>query len=249
MIIISVEQGSVAWREARSGRVTSSRVSDVMAKTKSGYGASRANYHSELVCERLTGQPYDNSFTSTAMEWGKLQEPAARSMYELVKDVDVQCVGLVQHAKISDFLASPDGLVGDDGLVEIKCPNTSTMIDYLTSQTIPQKYLIQMASQMICTGRSWCDFCAFDPRLPNDMQIWIRRVHATDKDVASLIEQINSEVPKFLSEVEETVLRLQNTYSKTGDTNERRTSHNTARHTNKDTSGARLVPSDVERVI
>lgn len=191
-----MDQRSPEWFAARLGKVTASRVADIMAKTKSGPSASRANYMAELICERLTGQQAER-FSNAAMDWGTTTEPQARAAYEFLTDATVVETGLVDHPSIPMFGASPDGLVGDDGLIEIKCPNTATHIETLLSETVPGKYMTQMQVQMLCTGRAWCDFVSFDPRLPPDLQIWIRRVPADPEYQA----EITTEVTKFLGDL------------------------------------------------
>lgn len=206
--MLDIEQGTPEWFAARCGRVTASRVADIIAKTKSGPSASRANYLAELVAERLTGSTAP-SFTNDAMRWGTEQEPAARMAYEFHEEVEVSQVGFVIHPRIEMAGASPDGLVNADGLVEIKCPNTATHIDTLLGQTVPAKYTTQMQWQMACTGRQWCDFVSFDPRLPVDMQMFIRRVHRD----ADLIADLEAEVEAFLRELDDKVTRLRDLYS------------------------------------
>ena len=190
-------QGSDEWLQARAGRVTASRVADLMAKTKSGPSASRANYMAQLISERLTGQPAE-SFTNAAMRHGTETEPEARAAYEMLTGADVVEVGFIPHPSIDGFGASPDGLVGDDGLIEIKCPNTATHIETLLTEKVPSKYNTQMQVQMLCTDRQWCDFVSYDPRLPGDMRIWIKRVQRDDVFCA----QIVAEVTKFLAEMD-----------------------------------------------
>ena len=202
-----MDQHSPEWYAARLGKATASRVADLMAKTKSGYSASRANYMAELICERLTGQPAER-FTNGAMQWGTDTEPQARAAYAFLGDLDVAEVGFVLHPTIADFGASPDGLVGDDGLVEIKCPNTATHIETLLSGVVPGKYLAQMQTQMACTGRAWCDFVSFDPRLPADLQLWVKRVPRDDE----AIRAIEAEVQAFLSELDAKVEALRAKY-------------------------------------
>ena len=202
-----IVQGSEEWFAIRCGKVTASRVADVIAKTKTGWGASRKNYLAELVAERLTGQSA-GGFTNAAMQWGTDMEPEARAAYSFFRDADVQEIGFVVHPTIEDSGASPDGLVGDDGLVEIKCPNTATHIDTLLSETIPGKYVTQMDWQMACTGRKWCDFVSYDPRLPEDMRIFIKRVVRDDQRIAELEKEITA----FLGEVADTVGNLEAKY-------------------------------------
>ena len=200
-----VEQRSDAWFSARLGKVTASRVADVIAKTKSGYSASRDNYMAQLICERLTGQQGE-SFTNAAMTWGTETEPLARSAFEAYADVMVEEVGFVPHPRIRDSGASPDGLVGLFGMLEIKCPNTATHIDTLLTQTVPGKYITQMQWQMRCCERQWCEFVSFDPRLPQDLQLFVKRVEFNQTYVAMLEE----EVINFLEELEIKVAKLTN---------------------------------------
>jgi len=201
------EQGTDAWLSERAGKVTASRIADVMAKTKSGYGASRETYMGDLAAEMLTGVP-KQGFTNAAMQWGTETEPQARAMYEFQTGRTVVETGFVPHPTIEGTGASPDGLVDDSGLVEIKCPNTVTHIKTLRGAAIDRKYILQMHWQMICTGREWCDFASFDPRLPDEMQLHVERVHLD----AELAEEITAEVTVFLNELNETVADLQARY-------------------------------------
>jgi putative phage-type endonuclease len=204
-----IQQGSPEWFAARCGRVTASRVADVVARTKTGWGASRANYAAELIAERLTGCTAPG-FSNSAMQWGTDQEPVARAAYEARTGVSVDLVGFVDHPEIAMSGASPDGLIGDDGLLEIKCPNTATHLDTLLSETVPGKYVTQMQWQMACTGRAWCDFASFDPRLPANMALFVRRI---DRDV-SLILELESEVAAFLAEIDAKVEALTERYGR-----------------------------------
>jgi putative phage-type endonuclease len=198
-----IEQGTPEWFAQRLGKVTASRVADIIAKTKTGVAASRGNYLAQLVAERLTGQAAD-SFKSGAMQHGTETEPMARMAYETETGQMVTEVAMIQHPKIEMAGASPDGLVGEDGLVEIKCPNTSTHIATLMADKAPSGYMAQMQWQMACTGRAWVDFVSFDPRMPEDMQLFIKRVPRDEK----LIAEYEAEVIKFLAEVQETVEKL-----------------------------------------
>lgn len=204
-----IAQGSPEWFAVRCGKVTASRVADVIAKTKTGYGASRANYAAELIAERLT-QSTAPSFTNAAMQWGTDQEPHARAAYSFLHDVDVEEIAFVDHPEIAMSGASPDGLVGLDGLVEFKCPNTATHLDTLLSETVAGKYITQMQWQMACTGRAWCDFASFDPRLPPSMQLFVKRV---ERD-ASLILDLETEVSAFLAEIDAKVAALTERYAR-----------------------------------
>ena len=198
-----IEQGTDEWFAIRCGKVTASRVADVIATTKSGYSASRANYEAQLICEILTGKPAE-SFTNAAMQWGTETEPLARAQYELKTGNMVNQIGFVVHPMIEQAGASPDGLIGEDGCIEIKCPNTSTHLDTLLSQKVPSKYITQMTWQMVCTGRKWCDFVSYDPRLPENLQLYIERIEL-DEEYGKKLE---SEVKGFLEEVNEKVEKL-----------------------------------------
>ena len=198
------QQRTTEWFAQRLGKVTASKVADVIARTKSGYSASRENYLAQLVVERFTGTVAE-SYSNAAMQWGTDQEPFARAAYEHATGVLVEECGFVLHPEISESGASPDGLVGDDGLIEIKCPSTATMIETLLDDKIPGKYITQMQWQMACTGRAWCDFVCFDPRMPEGLQLYIKRVDRDDAYIADLA----SEIRKFLAEVEAKVSALQ----------------------------------------
>jgi putative phage-type endonuclease len=202
-MIEKVEQGTPEWFAARLGNVTASRVADVIAKTKSGYSASRDNYMAQLICERMTGTVAE-SFTSSAMAWGTETEPFARAAYESVSDVLVDQVGYVPHPIIERAGASPDGLVGAYGLLEIKSPQTNTHIDTLISEQVPTKYITQMQWQMACTRREWCDFVSFDPRLPEGLQLFVKRVEY-DAEYAGMLAE---EVVKFLTELNIKISKL-----------------------------------------
>ena len=204
MTIVPVPQGSPEWLEARAGKVTASRIADVLAKVKTGEAAGRRDYRAQMVAEIRTGRPQESGFMNDAMRWGTEQEPYARAAYECQAGVLVDQVGMVLHPSIERGAASPDGLVDPDGLVEIKCPNTATHLDYLLDGTVPAKYQPQMLWQMACTGRDWCDFVSFDPRLPEDLQLFVVRFQ---RDQAR-IDAMEAEVRAFLAEVEETVSRL-----------------------------------------
>jgi putative phage-type endonuclease len=198
-----IEQSTDAWFEARIGKVTASRVADVLAKTKSGYSASRDNYMAQLVCERLTKQKAEG-FTNAAIQHGVDTEPLARLSYEVAHNVLVDEVGFIPHPTIEMSGASPDGLVNDDGLIEIKCPNTATHIETLLSESVPTKYYTQMQFQMACTGREWCDFVSFDNRLPPELQLFVKRV-SRDETYIRLME---AEIVQFLAELDDKINKL-----------------------------------------
>lgn len=197
-----MEQRTEEWFAARIGKVSASRVADVLAKIKTGEAASRKNYKMELVVQRLTGKPGE-SFTNAAMEWGTEQEPFARMAYEAHTGNFVEEVGFIDHPTIEGFGCSPDGIVGE-GLVEIKCANTTTHIDWMLDGKAPSRYIPQMQCQMAVTGAKWCDFASYDPRLPEDLQLFVVRV---DRD-QEYIDSMEVEVKQFLDEVKELFILL-----------------------------------------
>lgn len=199
-----MSQGTDEWFQARLGRVTASRISDVMMNPKT---AGYQNYRAQLVCERLTGNPTE-TFTSAAMQHGIDTEPQARAFYELETGNDVEQVGFIQHPKLIMAGASPDGLIGDDGGLEIKCPQPATHIKTLTGSAIDRGYILQMQWGMACTDRAWWDFVSFCPSLPIEMQMHRQRF---DRD-AELIEEITAAVTSFLSEVDRLCADLERKY-------------------------------------
>lgn len=203
-----IVQGSPEWKALRCGKVTASRVADVVAKTQKGtYGATRANYLAQLIAERLTGTPAE-TYTNAAMQHGTETEPEARAAYEFYQGATVEQVAFAPHPKIDQAGASPDGLVGDDGLVEIKCPNTATHLETLLGQAVPAKYIDQMQFQMACTGRKWCDFVSYDPRMPEHMRLFVRRVERDD----TRINHLETEIAGFLLEMAVKLAELNRVY-------------------------------------
>lgn len=200
-----MQQNSPEWFAVRCGKVTGSRIADLMAKTKSGPSASRANYMAEIISERLTGVSAEG-FTSAAMQHGIDTEPEARSAYEFYRNATVEQVAFVLHPRIDDAGCSPDGLVGADGLVEFKCPNTATHLDTLLGKSVPGKYELQMQFQMACTGRQWCDFVSYDPRLPEHLRLFVKRLERDE----TKIKEIEKEIAGFLLEVAVKLAQLNN---------------------------------------
>ena len=196
-------QGSDQWHIDRLGKVTASRVADVMAKTRSGPSASRKNYMAELVAERLTGT-WEEGFVSGPMKWGTETEPLGRAEYEIRTGQMVEQVGFIDSPEIKMFGGSPDGLVGKDGGIEIKCPNTATHIEALLTGVVDRKYIIQVQSLMAITGRAWWDFVSFDPRLPAELSYWQARIMRDDK----FIDEIEGEVRGFLAELDDLEKKL-----------------------------------------
>lgn len=203
-------QGSPEWLAARAGKVTASRIKDVLAKgrTKGAEAVSRKDYRMQIVCETLTGRPQESTFTNDAMRWGTEMEPLARSAYEIEMGVEIFHAGLVTHPTIARAAASPDGFYTKDdgwGLVEIKCPKTSTHLEYcVAGPKVPEEYISQMDWQMACTGAEFVDFVSFDPRLPMDMQLFSVRLLRSEER----IDTLESEVKAFLDEVDATIQKL-----------------------------------------
>ena len=200
------EQRTDEWHAARLGRVTASRLGDVLAKPTT---AAYRSYRAQLIAERLTGEAAE-TFTNAAMQWGVDTEDEARRAYSFIADRDVVETGFVDHPAIPMTGASPDGLVGDEGLVEIKCPKTATHIETITDGQVPLKYLRQMQWQMACTGREWCDFVSYDPRLPPHVRLWIKRVERDDTMIANLADAVTA----FLADVDQIIAALTNTREK-----------------------------------
>lgn len=201
-----MEQRSEEWYKARCGSLGASELNDALAKTKNGWGVSRDSVKRKIIAERLTGIPTEG-YSNAAMQWGIDNEDAARRAYEAHTGVFVEELGLAPHPFLKHTHASPDGLVGSDGLIEIKCPKTTNHIETLLQQKAPSKYIKQMQWQMRCVDRQWCDFVSFDPRLPHNLQLFVTRVDRDDK----FIEEIESQVSDFLDEVDreiEIILQL-----------------------------------------
>ena len=204
-----IEQRTDEWFQQRLGKVTASRISDVIAKTKTGVSTSRQNYLVQLVSERLTGKKGD-SFVNQAMLDGIERESAARELYERTKGVSVTEVGFFDHPTIAMSGASPDGAVNAEedgkyaGLIEVKSPIETTHTNTLMSKSVPSKYIPQMQWQLACTGAKWVDFVSYNPNFPEELQLFVARVDRDDTYIAEL----EAEVIKFLDEVEQTIIKL-----------------------------------------
>lgn len=195
---------------ARIGKLTASRVADATAKTTKGYGASRANYMADLLVERITGVPTER-FVTKEMLWGIETEPDAKAAYEFFNDVAIDPAPFLDHPTIAMSGASPDGLVGERGLVEVKCPNTATHIDFLLTDEVDLRYRKQMCWQLLCADREWCDFASFDPRMPERLQLRVRRFELSALLKDSQIKDLEAEAKAFLAELtaKEAALRAQ----------------------------------------
>jgi putative phage-type endonuclease len=202
-----VIQGTPEWFALRCGKVTASRVCDVIAKTKSGWGASREIYAAQLVVERLTGDVAE-SYTNSAMQWGTAVEPEARLAYSDTVIEPVTEIGFVEHKRILMSGCSPDALVGSNGMAEIKCPESKTHIQTLLGGSIADKYVVQMLWQMACCEREYCDFVSYDPRMPEKMRMFVKRLERDDKR----IKELEAMVEVFLDEVQAKVLALKSKF-------------------------------------
>lgn len=201
-------QRTPAWRAARCGHITASRMADVVTTLKSGKeSAARKHYREELAAERLTGEPTPPGYVSREMQWGVDQEPFARAAYEMLYNDLVDTAGFVIHPEIPFFGCSPDGLCGTHGMIQIKCPNTSTHLSWMRAGVIPLEHRPQMLAEMACTGRQWNDFVSFDPRLPPPLQLFVRSL-ALDHEDQPLIAALEAEVVRFDAEIEEMVGEL-----------------------------------------
>jgi putative phage-type endonuclease len=198
-------QGTPEWLAARTGRITASRMSAIMAKGKNGApSATRLACMGELIAEYLTGQSGE-TYTNADMQRGTDLEPIARAIYEVKTGQMVSDVGLVLHMKNDRWGASPDGVVGDDGLLEIKCPRTHVHIEYLLAGKPPAQYLPQMAWQAACCGRQWVDFASYDAKMPEDLQLFVVRYFPDP----AYIEELEQEAASFLEEMMSKVKKLQ----------------------------------------
>lgn len=204
----SADQGSSVWHQARLGCITASRIAEVVARTKSGYGAARQAYMRQLLAERLTGLVAE-VYINAAMRWGTDMEPDAVAAYEEAAGVATELVSFLSHPAIAYAGASPDRLVGDEGLLEVKCPASATHIDTLLSGEVPERYVLQMQWQMACSGRAWCDFVSFDPRMPEDYAFFVMRVRRDEECIAWL----EDETRRFIGEIEQ---RLDNLEMRSG---------------------------------
>ena len=196
-----MNQGTPEWLAMRAGHCTASRFKDVLAK---GKGITRRNYLTQIVTERLTGLPCE-SYRNAAMEWGIQQEPMARLSYEASRGVLVVETDFVTQDGIAWVGCSPDGLIGEDGGVEIKCPQQSAVhVETLTSK-MPTEHRAQIQGALWITGRKWWDFISYDPRMPENLQLYVERIERDEDYIKTLAD----EVAAFLSEVEsiETQLR------------------------------------------
>ena len=207
--LAALVQGSELWRSARCGSLGASRLADAVVRTKTGWGASRANLMAELIAERLTGTPTE-TFVNAAMQRGTETEPEARTAYEFRQNCDVIQIGIAPHPSIKGTHASPDGLVGSDGLLEIKAPQTATHLDTLLGGSIADKYIKQAQWQMVCCERAWVDWVSYDPRLPEAMRLFVKRIPRDD----ILIRSLEKDVTEFLDELNEKLARLHNLYEK-----------------------------------
>lgn len=202
MIIVTAEQRSAEWYAARLGKLTASCLGDAFATTKSGFSTSRRNLRLRLVLERLTGRSQESGYTNAAMDRGIQLEPDARAAYEVESGLLVDTVGFILHDELPTG-ASPDGLIGDDGGIEIKCPGAAAHLDYLKGE-IPNDYRLQVMHSLWLTGRAWWDFASFNPDFPEPLRLKVTRLYAKDIDLAAhelAVRFFLGEVEKELADV------------------------------------------------
>lgn len=203
-----IEQRTDAWKDLRYGRITGSRINDVLTRPKKGQKESitRANYRAQLVCERLTQKPMEDQFVTWYMKRGIELEPLARVEYEMRQGVIVDSAGFQIHPTMPFAGASPDGFIGIDGLVEFKCVTTAKHIEWRLAKMVPAEHKPQILFELACSGRKWADFVSFEPNLPDSLQLFICRLHRDE----IAISEIEEEVRKLNAEVEEMIARLNN---------------------------------------
>jgi putative phage-type endonuclease len=205
VIEIVALQRSPEWYAARTGRLTGSRAAEMLATTKSGESAARLNYRLQLVVERLTGIAQEDTFVNREMQRGIDLEPAARGAYEAAAGVLVRESGFLAHTELLTG-ASLDGDVGNfQGIVEIKCPKSTTHVKYLKATVLPPEYEPQVKHNLWISGATWCDFVSFDDRLPQHLRLFRVRVFARDLNLAAY----EMAALKFISEVQADVDSLQ----------------------------------------
>lgn len=200
------EQQTQEWRDERAGKITASRIGDVMAKPRKGQPESigRINYRAQLVCEILTGKAVEEQFESWDMRRGTKLEPTARTEYEIRAGVIVDTAGFTPHPTIPIAGASPDGLVGTSGLIQIKCVKTAKHLEWLMDKVVPTEHKPQMQFEMACTGREWSDFVSYEPNLPEQHQLFVARLRRDEVEIA----KIENEVRKLNSEIDEIIAKL-----------------------------------------
>ena len=199
---MTILQRSEDWHADRCGKVTASRVKDISAKPKTGKAYNALTL--TILTERLTGVQ-EESFTNSAMQWGIDQEPYAIAAYENETGNFVVGTGLIDHPAIKMSGASPDGLVDQDGQLEVKCPGSQTHLNTILTQEVPSEYVPQITWQLACTRRKWCDFVSYDPRLPEHLQLVVIRVFAEDLDIAGIEQSVirfNQKIDQIVAELD-----------------------------------------------
>ncbi len=194
-------QGTDDWLQARVGKITASRFSDVLAKTKSGVSKTRQSYMYDVIAEKMTMQPAE-SFTNQYMQWGTQTEPLAREFYQSTIQDEIEQVGFVELNE--SVGCSPDGLVGSSGLLEIKCPKTTTQIQRWIDGGFPSEYQAQVQGQLWICNREWCDFVSFDPRILTDKKMFKVRVRRDE----AFIKTLKTEINQFIEEMNAIIEKL-----------------------------------------
>lgn len=200
-IIEGIEQGSDDWLSLRSGIISGSKISHMMAK---GSGKTRDKYKTQLAIERMTGIPVKMDYKSAAMIKGNEDEPLAREYYEFLNDTDARQVTFVYHPTLKNAGVSPDSLIGEDGLLEIKCPNMETHVEYLLTKKIPGNYFLQIQWELACTTRLWCDFFSYCKELPIHLRSLMIRVYRDEQKITEL----ENAAKQFNEEIEQLIIKL-----------------------------------------
>jgi hypothetical protein len=207
MNVIEVVQGTPEWLAARAGNVTASKITDVMAKARNGSqkdSVTRRNYLYQVAAERLSGKPCEDGFKNGHTDRGNELEECGRTGYELLHDVMVEQVGFVLHPSIANYGCSPDGLVGSDGMIQIKCPIIAIHCQYMTAGEVPAEYVPQMLSEMDTCDREWSDFVSYCKHLPAPLNLFVKRLYRDDKRIAEIrdaVEQFNAEVQEMVDKL------------------------------------------------
>lgn len=208
MIYEEIEQGSPEWLALRLGKVTGSKVADLMKRNKDGkFAASRKDYAFDLALERITGESQGPDLSN--VKWvqdGKEREPEARELYSFMTGLETQQIGFATHDVVEMFGASPDSLVGDDGCLEIKCPKAKTHLEYILGNVAPDDYIPQMDAELACTGRAWCDFVSYHPAFPAQSKLFVVRYFRDEKRIAELEREVvvfNAEVAAIVKQINE----------------------------------------------
>ena len=210
---IEIPQGSPEWFAARCGKISASRLGDIMRKTKWGESTYKAKVRLELAIERITGKSVSSVVMNQAMRDGVDREPDARTLFEAVTGKEVALCGSFDHPTIVNTSASPDGLLrGENAVLEIKCPTHATHAKNLMSETMPKNYIYQVQWQIACTESDYAYFASYHPDYPPELRLkWVK----VEKD-DSVIKSLEEAVRQFDIEIEDLIIKIQNGGNKNG---------------------------------